>query len=159
MAAAASVKKRVTLTFATKLEIIRLVEKGEKKSSVAETYKIPRSTLSTLLKNKADIKAKAGQSRHSDAQRVRNPAFEDVEKALHKWFMDVRARKIPVSGPMLQAKAKDFAFLLVVKNFTASGGWLQRYKGRYDIVGKAISGESEDANIDSIRKWLKDDTS
>lgn len=153
---AANVKKRTTLTFAMKLEIIKRIEKGEKKSSVADAYSIPRSTLSTLLKNKSDIKVKAA-GKHSDAQRVREPNFEQVEKATHKWFMDVRARSIPVSGPMLQAKAKDFAFILNVEGFTASGGWLQRFKGRYDIVGKVISGESEAANVESIKKWLNEE--
>lgn len=48
---AANVKGTTTLTFAMKLEIIKRVEKGEK-SSVADAYNIPQSTLSTLLKNK-----------------------------------------------------------------------------------------------------------
>lgn len=79
MAGIASVRKRRMLTFATKLEFIRLLEKGEKKSSVVRTYKILQSTFSIILKNKADIKMKAGQSRHSDAQRVRTLPFKDVE--------------------------------------------------------------------------------
>ncbi|KAH7958989.1 hypothetical protein HPB49_007064 [Dermacentor silvarum] len=51
--------KRQNLLFAAKLEIINRVERGEKKSDVAAAYKIPRSTLSTILKNKADIRAKS----------------------------------------------------------------------------------------------------
>ncbi|KAH6932822.1 hypothetical protein HPB50_009938 [Hyalomma asiaticum] len=50
--------KRQNLPFAAKLEIINRVERGEKKSDVAAAYKIPRSALSTILKNKADIRAK-----------------------------------------------------------------------------------------------------
>lgn len=154
---AANVKKRTSLTFATKLEIIRRVEKGEQKSSVAAAYNIPRSTLSTLLKTKGDIKAKAGQSQHCGARRVRKPAFQDVERSLHRWFLDARARNIPVSGPMLQQKAKDFAFIHQAEGFAASSGWLQRFKARYQIVGKTVSGESADANDDSIRKWLDEE--
>ncbi|CAN7980980.1 unnamed protein product [Ixodes pacificus] len=51
---ATNVKKRTPLTFATKLEIICRVEKGKKKSSVAEAYNIPRRNLSMLLKTKMD---------------------------------------------------------------------------------------------------------
>ncbi|KAH9382551.1 hypothetical protein HPB48_008939 [Haemaphysalis longicornis] len=119
---AGNVKKRTSLTFATKLEIIRRVEKGEQKSSVAAAYNIPRSTLSTLLKTKGDIRAKAGQSQHCGARRVRKPAFQDVERSLHRWFLDARARNIPVSGPMLQQKAKDFAFIHQAEGFAASSG-------------------------------------
>ncbi|KAG0433718.1 hypothetical protein HPB47_019664 [Ixodes persulcatus] len=152
---ASNAKKRTSLTFAMKLEIIRHVEKGEKKSNIAEAYNIPRSTLSTLLKTKGDIKSKAEHSKHSDARRVRTPAFENVERSLHKRFMDARARNIPVSGPMLQQKAKDLAFIHKAQNFAASSGWLQHFKARYDIVGKTVSGEREDANMESIKKWLK----
>lgn len=53
---AANAKKRTTLTFAAKLEAIQRVENGEKKSSVAEAFGIPRSTLSTLLKNKGGLR-------------------------------------------------------------------------------------------------------
>lgn len=107
---AANAKKRTSLTFAAKLEAIQRVENGEKKSSVTEALGPLRSTLSTLLKNKSDIKAKAEQNQHSGARRVRKAAFEDVEKSLHKWFIDARARNIPVSGPMLQQKAKNGSY-------------------------------------------------
>ncbi|KAH7937215.1 hypothetical protein HPB49_008915 [Dermacentor silvarum] len=110
----------MTLTFAAKLEVIQRVENGEKKARVD----IPRSTLSTLLKNKSDIKAKAEQNQHSGARRVRKGAFEDVKKSLHKWFVDASAWNIPLSGPMLWQKAKNFTFILDGENFNASSGWL-----------------------------------
>nr|XP_054928928.1 tigger transposable element-derived protein 6-like [Dermacentor andersoni] len=152
---AANTKKRTSLTFAAKLEVIQRVENGEKKSSIAEAFNIPRSTLSTLLKNKSDIKAKAEQNQHTGAWWVRKAAFEDVEKALYKWFIDVRAQNTLLSGPMLQQKAKNFVFILGAKNFTASSRWLQCFKARFNIVGKTVAGESEDANEDEIKKWLE----
>ncbi|KAH7942524.1 hypothetical protein HPB49_024825 [Dermacentor silvarum] len=51
--------KRQNLPISAKLEIISSVERGEKKSDVAAAYSIPRSTLSTIRKNKADVRAKA----------------------------------------------------------------------------------------------------
>ncbi|KAH7953954.1 hypothetical protein HPB49_014541 [Dermacentor silvarum] len=145
---AANAKKRTTLTFAAKLEAIQRVGNGEK-SSVAEAFGIPRSTLSTLLKNKGNIKAKAEKSQHSGARRVRKAAFEDVEKALHEWFIDARARNIPISGPILQQKAQNFAFILGAENFSASRGWLQRFKTRFDIAGKTLR-MGQDLKIDLL---------
>lgn len=81
---AANAKKWTSLTLAAQLEVIQRVENGEKKSSVAEALGMPRSTLSTLLKNKSDVKAKAELNQHSGAWRVRKTAFEDVEKSLQK---------------------------------------------------------------------------
>ncbi|KAG0416689.1 hypothetical protein HPB47_006226 [Ixodes persulcatus] len=139
----ASVKKRRNLDFATKLKVIQRVEAGEKSSTVADDIGIPRSTPSTLLKNKADIKAKAAEQRTSGACRVRAAAHGKVEKALYAWFLEVRAKNIPVDGPMLMAKAKWFAAALGEDNFGDNTGWLHRFKQRYNIVGKTISGESE----------------
>lgn len=47
--------KRQDLPFAVKLEIINRVKSGEK-SDIAVMHKIPRSTLSTILKNEAEIR-------------------------------------------------------------------------------------------------------
>lgn len=77
-------KKRKNLDLATKTDIIRRVEAGEKKWSVAEAFSIPRSTLSTILRNKADVKAKAAQSCRSQACQVRVPAYDNVEKVLYR---------------------------------------------------------------------------
>lgn len=47
-----------------KVDIFRWVEAKEKKSSVATAFGISRSTLSTILCNKADVKAKAAILEH-----------------------------------------------------------------------------------------------
>ncbi|KAG0410741.1 hypothetical protein HPB47_012162 [Ixodes persulcatus] len=101
-----SVKKRRNFDFATKLKAIQRVEAGEKSLTVADDIGIPRSTLSTLFKNKA------AEQRTSGACRVRAAAHGKVEKALYAWFLEVRAKNIPVDGPMLMAKAKWFAAAL-----------------------------------------------
>lgn len=57
-ASTGSVKKFMNLDFVRKLRAIRHVEVGKNNSTVAYNSGIPRSTLSTLLKNKADTKSK-----------------------------------------------------------------------------------------------------
>ncbi|KAH7940639.1 hypothetical protein HPB49_002738 [Dermacentor silvarum] len=151
---AANTRKRTSLTFAAKLEVIQRVENGEKKSSITKAFDILRSTLSTLLKNKSDIKAKAEQNQHSGTRRVRDAAFEDADNSLHERFIDARAQNIPLSGPMLQQKAKNFSFVLGAENFNASSGWLQCFKACFNIVGKSVSGKSEDTKGE-IKKSLE----
>lgn len=149
--------KRQNLPFAVKLEIINRVERGEKKSVVAAAHKIPRSTLSTILKNKAEIRAKADKRPDArGARRVRTAVFEDVEAAVYKWFVDVRSRNIPVSGPMIERKAKDMAFLLGREDFRGGSGWLQRFKERHQIVGRAVTGESRAVDSESVSKWVQE---
>ncbi|KAH9371418.1 hypothetical protein HPB48_010981 [Haemaphysalis longicornis] len=149
--------KRQNLPFAVKLEIINRVERGEKKSVVAAAHKIPRSTLSTILKNKAEMRAKADKTPGTrGARRVRTVVFEDVEAVVYKWFVDVPSRNIPVSGPMIERKAKDMAFVLGREYFRVRSGWLQRFKERHQIVGRAVTGESRAVDSESVRKWVQE---
>ncbi|KAH7948639.1 hypothetical protein HPB51_028432 [Rhipicephalus microplus] len=90
------------------------------------------------------------------ARRVRAAVYEDVEGAVYKWFVDVRWRNIPVFGPMIEQKAKDLAFLLGRNDFRGGSGCLPRFKERHDIVGKAVTGESKAADLDSVEKWLEE---
>ncbi|KAJ8961705.1 hypothetical protein NQ318_021305 [Aromia moschata] len=70
-----------------------------------------------------------------------------------------RALGEPVTGPVLQAKAKQFhASLNVDSNFSASNGWLARFKKRHgirclNIKGEKLSANEDDAN--AFREGLK----
>ncbi|KAH7932181.1 hypothetical protein HPB51_029494 [Rhipicephalus microplus] len=68
--------------------------------------------------------------------------------------LEVRARSIPVSGPMLQQKAKCLGALLGHDDFNPLNGWIQRFKDRHSISCKVVCGES--GTIDeSIEVWLR----
>lgn len=64
----------------------------------------------------------------------------------------MRAKGSPVSGPMLQAKALDFhkVFADGDEPFTASSGWLMRWKNRYGVRQLNISGEKLSANESEV---------
>jgi hypothetical protein len=42
-------------------------------------------------------------------KRHRSSAHENVDVALYKWFKEKRNQNIPISGPILMAKSKEFA--------------------------------------------------
>ena len=72
---------------------------------------------------------------------------EDVSEALYLWFIQNREKGIPISGPVLREKALLFYNKLKQNDvppeekFTASDGWLSRWKRRYGIRKLAICGE------------------
>ena len=70
--------------------------------------------------------------------------YEDVDKALHLWFLQQRAVGIPISGLLLQTKVKMFysQFHPDDNKFKASKGYLQRFKDRYGIRKLMPQGES-----------------
>jgi len=45
-------RKLTTLSLAEKVNLIKIIEKGEKKQEIAKDFGIPASTLSTIIKNK-----------------------------------------------------------------------------------------------------------
>ena len=117
-------RKKEPQTFETKYKAISEVEKGQKsKSAIAKEFNIPASTLSTWLKNATAIK----ESYHKFGPKRKNSKvglFDDVENAILKWFSNVREQNVPVSGPILLAKAEEFSQKLEIENFKASTGWL-----------------------------------
>lgn len=128
--------KRKCISLEQKLLIISEVEKGEKKKKeIAEQYGIPSNSLSTILKNKEELLKKAdGEEFSSKRKRIRTCLYEDVDEAMLKWTIATRERNLPLSGPLMRAKAKEFAEALGHFEFEASVGWLDKFKKRHGIV-------------------------
>lgn len=143
--------KRQTSTFAVKEDIIRHIENGRKRSTVADKLKVPRGMLSTLPQNKSDIKKNTAEKAHSTSWRARLPAYDGVERSVYLLFC---VRSAVVSRPMLHKKARNFACILGALNFTASSDWLDRSKMPYNIVWRAACGESEATDIEDVNKWI-----
>ena len=61
-------------------------------------------------------------------QRVKPEKYDELDKAVHKWFLILRSENVPISRPMLQEKALEFAGGLNTEGFQASEGWLEKWK-------------------------------
>jgi hypothetical protein len=60
-----------------------------------------------------------------------------------KRFVSARSRKIPISGKVLQARAKEVAEKFGKNDFTTSNGWLQSLKNKHSIVFRDVCGEAD----------------
>nr|XP_037286417.1 zinc finger protein 678-like [Rhipicephalus microplus] len=60
---------------------------------------------------------------------------------------------MPLSGPVILAKAADFALKLHYDDFAASDGWLHQFRERYDLVFRAVSGEMNAVNMKTCEGW------
>ncbi|XP_072141997.1 tigger transposable element-derived protein 6-like [Dermacentor andersoni] len=149
-------RKRKVLSFEDKLAILNAVSAGEKKKDVATRFSIPASTLSTILSAEHSIRNAVESGTSSKKKRLKLSTYTDVDKAVFTWFLDTRARNVPISGAILQQKAKDFACILGHDDFKASNGWLQGFKSRHGVVGRVISGESASADSDAAASWVAD---
>ena len=61
---------------------------------------------------------------------------------MFKWLLIVRSRDLAVSALVFKTKTIEFAQKMNVENFKASDGWLDRWKERFNVSFKTVSGES-----------------
>ncbi|KAE9528600.1 hypothetical protein AGLY_012175 [Aphis glycines] len=127
--------KRKCLSISDKKKIIEEIESGKKKKEVADSFKIPFSSLSTILKQKEAI------LNTTDAQSSRK------KRRL------IRQQNIPVSGILIKEKAKSYAEMFGISDFTASDGWLSNFKKRHNLVFKKICGESASVDEGMCNDW------
>ena len=79
--------------------------------------------------------------------------FQMVDKAIINWFLSIRNQDVPLPAAMTQEKALIFAKELIVGNFQASDGWLQRLKERNHTTFKTVSEESKLATPEIVDAW------
>ncbi|KAH6939360.1 hypothetical protein HPB50_017720 [Hyalomma asiaticum] len=133
-----------------KADILREVDAGLlPKQEIAKKHGIPKTTLSTYIKNKRTIEDALQAEVASKRRRLRPAKYPDLEKALLILIKEMRSQDIRLSGPVILAKAADFALQLDYDDFAASDGWLHRFRERYDLVFRAVSGEMNAVNMET----------
>ena len=113
-----------------KCQIIRQIEKGMTSKEASEKFGVPKSTISTWMKNKDKLFEGLEQS-SSDAKKMRRcDDYEQLDKAVFKWLSLQRSQNVPTDGPILKEKALQFAKSFNFPTFKASDGWLDKWKKR-----------------------------
>ena len=112
-----------------KCQIIRQIEKGMTNKEASEKFGVPKNTISTWMKNKDKLFEGLEQS-SSDAKKMRGCDYEQVDKAVFKWFSLQRSQNVPIDGPILKEKALQFAKSFNFPTFKASEGWLDKWEKR-----------------------------
>ncbi|KAL3270138.1 hypothetical protein HHI36_009196, partial [Cryptolaemus montrouzieri] len=79
-------RKLKTLTLREKFNVINAVKSCMKKKDVAAHYGLPLSTLSTIIKNEAEILQRYESSSNLSSKRRRLAEFPDLEECLLTWF-------------------------------------------------------------------------
>ena len=110
--------------------------------SIAEKFGCSKSKIQSILAKKDEIFEHYGANKNAHCKGDRLSQLKNVDEATYKWYRKARSKNIPVTGPMLQEKAKRANEELVDATFKASNGWLDRFKKRYNITSKVISGEA-----------------
>ena len=74
---------------------------------------------------------------------------------LFTWYQQARTSNIPIDVTTLRKKAKTLAAQLNTDNFSASNGWVSRFKHRHGLVFKKLAGESAEVSVECTDAWLE----
>ena len=126
-------KMRVRLELRQKVEIVNFLATGKKHVEAAKHFNLPRTTVSTIAKDKEKILAEFSKNRNSAAKSFKKSPFDVIDKPLARWVTLMRENNVPISCDLIQEKALKFAAEKGIKDFCASGGWLSRFKVRHNL--------------------------
>jgi hypothetical protein len=76
-------------------------------------------------------------------------------RTLHNQLKIIRSSNIPIDVTILKEKAKIIAAKLNIDCFSASSGWLSRFKHWHGLVFKKLAGKSADVSVKSTDAWLE----
>ena len=150
------IPKRKSHSVAVKFNAITDVEKGATQKDVAAKYRISTGLINDWVKKKDKIQ-KAVKSGKNTTKRMSSSTFPKVEAAMLRWLQDVRERNGAINGVQLLERASEFAVLIPEEShFKASGGWLNGFMKRNDVIYRTLKGEANSVNLDDVEKFKTD---
>lgn len=152
-------RKHVAVSLEKKLEAVKRLDQGEPLKKVARELGVGEATVWDWRKKREEIEKWCSQrslgtsSENIHRKTMRKGEFEKTSEALFLWFLEMREKDIPVSGPILQKKALELhKSFREGEEFTASSGWLKCWKKRFGIgskfilAGEKVSNGSEESS-------------
>lgn len=161
-------RKRRVLSINEKIELIRLTEVASKKEkkAIAAKFKIPVHSLNTIYASREKFfeKYTKGNFGNMNLKRLRPSNYPDIEKSLFEWYMENRVNG-HISGLALREKALQLAKTYGHGNFSASYGWIERFKSRHnlkfrkneDVSSADINLSKDDSFLDADKRDISQD--
>ncbi|XP_017054024.1 tigger transposable element-derived protein 6 [Drosophila ficusphila] len=140
-------KPRKLLTLEEKMEVIQVQEHNKLTvRDLAKRFNIGKTQAADILKQKEVIREglKSGELKMN--QMRRHPLSQQgahIDELIFDWFSGARSENILVTGEMVREKAKQIADEVGYVDFSASSGWLQKWRKRHNIAYNA-TGDSLD---------------
>uniref|UniRef100_A0A2S2PSY6 Tigger transposable element-derived protein 6 n=1 Tax=Schizaphis graminum TaxID=13262 RepID=A0A2S2PSY6_SCHGA len=141
------------LSLNEKYQLIDMSTKGHSVRQLQNIFNCGKTQVYDTLKNQNRIKEEWLKGNGKMIKSMKHNDNEIINNEIWDWFVAVRAKNIPVSGPIIQEKAREIAVRHGNHSFKASNGWLSSFKNRHNIAWNRVCGESNDVNIDSVNEW------
>ncbi|KAI1888220.1 hypothetical protein AGOR_G00182770 [Albula goreensis] len=146
-------RARNVMTLEKKLDVVNRLGRGESAASVARLMGVNESTIRTIKKSEAAIKASIASGTAASAKVTympRDPIIEKMEKALNVWIEDQTQKKVTLNSAVIREQALRMYECLGGSSawpaFQASKGWFERFLHRYSLRKRKLVGEA--ASVD-----------
>ena len=149
-------QKRRKLTLEDKKKIIDRAAENVSRVELAKRFGVPRTTIIGILNARDSIEKAIECGDSTKRSRIKPTRHDELEKAILTWFKQVRSQNVPVTGQLLQEKAKQLANELKIEGFHASNGWLEKFTRRHSITFKSVQGEAGAVNMFVLNDWQQE---
>jgi len=102
---------------------------------MARQYKVERSTISKIIREKAKWLGSGPDSFNESSSRHRPSKFPEMEKLMVPWLEKMTQGRRAITDSSIRSKAREIANSLHIgdSQFKASSGWVDNFKRRHNI--------------------------
>ncbi|KAM3845052.1 tigger transposable element-derived protein 1-like [Vipera latastei] len=160
---ASSKRRRKVIDLNLKMKIIKAYEAGKKIHKIAKEEGLAHSTLSATVKDRERIREalKGAVGMSTNITRMQKRHIPEMEALLILWIKDRIQKRLPMSFPLIQTKARSIFTTLKERagkecseTFTASHGWFIRFQQRFHYQISLPSGEASWADQEAAEHFL-----
>lgn len=146
---------RKALSLTEKLSILHKYDSNPslEKTKIAESLNISESTLRTIIVKRKEIQKRAIEGSNK-RKKIKHGKYYNLEQILIQWINKRHDSSAPVNGPIIQRKALKIAKSLKITDFTATNGWLDRFKKRNLIFYRSANRRPNPVNVEDINCWF-----
>ena len=151
--------KTTRLSLEGKIKILNHLNENLKKSrrEIAAQFQIGKTAASSILKDGKKL-CKESAFFKSNCRTKHAGQFSLIYETLNKWNGKCCAAGIYQFGSRLQGetlKIKESVKDSSLDSFTASNGWLEKWRAAYGIRETCITGEVYDVSIPNVKSWIE----
>lgn len=131
---------------------------GLSQRKLSDKYNISLGSVSNILKRKTEYLHDYETNQNQQSKRkFKDVNAQKLDEHVYEWFVQQRAKNIPISGPILQEKAHEISEALgdSLGTFKASNGWLKKFRMRHNISHRITNGESSFIDSLTVDDWIQ----
>lgn len=138
------------------MKVIERSRKGESAISIARSMSVGKTQIQNIIRDQDSIvkRWESGENSESKHGKRQKTAYTDLNDKLLDWFIKLRERNAPVSGPLLKEKALLLSMELGCDDVMASNGWLHKWLKRNNIKAACLSGDRAEVPQDACDDWI-----